>query len=232
VVGHIKLHRSIINWEWFDDEKTLKLFLYLLIKASWKNKKWKGMTVLRGELFCSIESLANGANLSIQEVRSRLINMQTSGEITRRSTNKYTVITICNYDDYQAVEIEDNKQPNKPTTNQQQHLKKENKEKKEEGLQKVIDVYIKMKADSTDEVYRSFVDFILGENPTGEPLDACLSFVKPYIKEGEFKKLINDFPKQLIKDKLLAINNDTVVTKKRRILSSTLINWCKREQTK
>ena len=32
--GYIQIHRKILEWEWFDDHNTFRLFMYLLLKAT------------------------------------------------------------------------------------------------------------------------------------------------------------------------------------------------------
>lgn len=102
--GWIKLHRSITDWEWFVDADTLKLFLFLLLTANYEEKKWKGTTIQRGQLVTSLPVLASSLNMSVKKIRVRLKRLADSGTITTEWTNKYSVITICNYDSYQDGE--------------------------------------------------------------------------------------------------------------------------------
>lgn len=102
--GWIKLHRSITDWEWFADAETLKLFLYLLLTANYEEKKWKGITIQRGQLVTSLPVLASSLNMSVKKIRVRLKRLADSGTIITEWTNKYSVITICNYDSYQDGE--------------------------------------------------------------------------------------------------------------------------------
>ena len=37
----IKLNRKIVNWEWYQDIATFKLFIHCLIKANWKDAKFE-----------------------------------------------------------------------------------------------------------------------------------------------------------------------------------------------
>lgn len=99
--GWIKLHRNIINWEWFDDAETFKLFVYLLLKANHEPKKWMGITVNKGEFVTSLSTLSSDLNMSIKKIRTRLDKLSQSGEIDIERAHKYTTITICNYESYQ-----------------------------------------------------------------------------------------------------------------------------------
>lgn len=134
--GYIKLHRSLLDWEWWSDINTTRLFMYLLIAANYKPKKWQGKTIKRGQLVTSVAALSEATGLSIQEVRTALNHLKSTREITIKSTNKYTLVTVENYSKYQDVPDESNKQnntpPNNPATINQQQLKNVKKDKNKE----------------------------------------------------------------------------------------------------
>lgn len=112
----IKLNRKILDWEWYKDANTFKLFIHLLLTANVKDKKWQGIIVKRGELITSVKSLTQQTGLTTFQVRRALDNLITANTATKKTTNKYTVISILNYEKYQAY----SKQDNKRTTNEQQ----------------------------------------------------------------------------------------------------------------
>lgn len=112
--GWIKLHRSIMDWEWFADAETLKLFLYLLLTANYEEKRWKDITIQRGQLVISTEELAQRLKSTRQKIRTQLKRLETSGTIALQATNKFTLVTICNYDNYQ-----ESSEAEQPTDNQQ-----------------------------------------------------------------------------------------------------------------
>lgn len=122
--GWIKIHRKMIDWEWYDDNNTKVLFIHLLLTANHKEKKWKGQTILRGQKLTSLEHLAEETSLSVQQVRTSLKKLKSTNEITIKSTSKNTLITIEKYSSYQDKDDEDNKQNNtqnnKQITNEQQ----------------------------------------------------------------------------------------------------------------
>jgi hypothetical protein len=37
--GWIKIHRSILEWEWYEDTNTFRLFMHLILKANHKDRK-------------------------------------------------------------------------------------------------------------------------------------------------------------------------------------------------
>ena len=50
--GHVILHRKILGWEWYMDINTCRLFIHMLLKANWKDGKFRGTTVPRGSFVC------------------------------------------------------------------------------------------------------------------------------------------------------------------------------------
>lgn len=132
--GYVKMYRKILDWEWFKDAKTLQLFVCLLALSSFKDSKWQGKEIKKGELICSVGSLSKYTGLSAQSVRTSLNKLKSTNEITIKTTNKYTVVSIVKYSIYQSNDEEltnkttseltnEQQTTNKQTTNNQQHRK-------------------------------------------------------------------------------------------------------------
>jgi hypothetical protein len=132
--GWIKLHRKFLDWEWYTVDEMVKLFIHLLLSANHEDNTWRGIKIERGQLVTGINSLHEKTKIPIQTLRTCLSRLEKTGEINKQSTNKYTIITICNYNSYQVYETTTNKQPNKRVTNNQQttNYKQECKERKED----------------------------------------------------------------------------------------------------
>ena len=128
--GWVKLWRNILDWEWFDDSAMYKFYSCLFVMDNHEDTNWHGITIYRGQLLTSREKLANRLHFTEQQVRTMLSKLQKTQEISCNSTNKYTIITICNYDKYQngdRVEQPTNNQQitNKQPTNNQQITNKQ-----------------------------------------------------------------------------------------------------------
>ena len=118
----IKVYRKFTDWEWYSDVTTKAVFLHLLLTANYKPTKWKGEIIGAGEVVISRKRLSQKLGISEQQVRTALCKLEESGTINRNPTNRYTVIRIVNYCDYQpAHQPTDNQQneKNQPTDNQQ-----------------------------------------------------------------------------------------------------------------
>ena len=100
--GRIDLHRSLTKWRWYKNGNTMRLFIHLLLTANWKDDGFEQITVRRGQRVASRRGLAEETGMTEREIRTALNHLISTGEVTSKSYTKYTVITIENYDRYQA----------------------------------------------------------------------------------------------------------------------------------
>ncbi len=131
--GWIKLHRRFLSWEWFTKPDMVSLFVYLLLSANREDNEWRGVLIKRGQLLTSVASLSANTGISVQTVRNNLNRMKSTNEITIKSTNKYSIITICNYERYQIADAlceQTNEQTNEHSINKQPNNKQEYKKKR------------------------------------------------------------------------------------------------------
>ena len=134
----------MLTWEWYDDPPTKDVYLHLILTASISPSIWHGIEIPRGSLVSSYRKIAKQTGLTIQQARTAISHLETTGEITRSAHSKFTVFTLNNYDKFQEVtqkstsKLPKNQQanPNQPTSNQQQN-KKDKKDKKEENISAV-----------------------------------------------------------------------------------------------
>lgn len=131
----IKIFRELLQWEWFEKAEMVQLFIYLLLKASCEDKQWQGITVKRGQLVTSNGSMRRDLKLSEQQIRTCIKRLISTGEITYQSTNRYVIITICNYDKYQenksTANEPINEQDNTLPTNEQRAINEQTTTSKE-----------------------------------------------------------------------------------------------------
>ena len=119
--GWIKLHRKILDWEWYSDINTKVVFLHLLLSANHEDRKWKGIVIEKGQILTSQNILADTLGLSRREVRVALDHLEMTNEIAISATKRYSVITITNYASYQMIDDEQRptEQPTKRPSNGQ-----------------------------------------------------------------------------------------------------------------
>ena len=101
--GWIKLHRKILEWEWYTDNPTKILFIHLLLTCSNQSRVWKGIELKAGEIITSISKLKNETCLTTKQLRRSLKKLEKTLEMGKQTTNKYTKITLLNYADYNSL---------------------------------------------------------------------------------------------------------------------------------
>ncbi len=97
--GFIMLPRSILNWQWYDEPITMRVFLHLLLTANYLDRMWHGIEVKRGQRVCTYAGLSSELKLSVQQIRTAVTHLETSGELSRTTTSRYSLVTINNYNE-------------------------------------------------------------------------------------------------------------------------------------
>ena len=123
--GFITLHRKIVDWEWYSDANVFRVFTHLILTANWVPKHWKGVPVNRGQKVTSIQHIAEETGLTQQCVRTAIKKLKLTGELTTKSTNKYTLVTLTNYEFYQDKEKQLTSKLTSEVTNEQQTTNKQ-----------------------------------------------------------------------------------------------------------
>jgi len=105
--GWIRLDRGIQeNFLWQEPE-ALKLWLYLLMAASLTDKatafNGKMLTIKRGQLVFGLNAASARLNISVRRLRKYLNWFETDDMIDKQITNKFSIISITNYAQYQDV---------------------------------------------------------------------------------------------------------------------------------
>lgn len=137
--GYVKLHRQLLEWEWFADSATVHVLTYLMITANWKEAKWMGITIPPGGTVTSREKIAAHTGLSEKQVRLALDKLEKGRVIERDRAGKGQLVTLVNWAKYQGDEHEQGRQrashraDGGPTKGQQSGRKRAAIEEGQEG---------------------------------------------------------------------------------------------------
>ena len=104
----IKLYRKICDWGWYHEPNMVHLYVYFMLKAKLvinndsRREAWQLNSTLR--------LLTKATGISEKSIRTCLARLQRTGEISYLPgvAHKQSVITLCNYDSYQAAKISTN----------------------------------------------------------------------------------------------------------------------------
>lgn len=102
--GYIKLHRQIIEWEWYKNIPVKILFLHCLLRANHADKKWQGIMIKKGSFITSLDNLAFETGLTKRQVRTALDKLKMTHEVTHKTTHQYSLIIVNNWDKFQLFD--------------------------------------------------------------------------------------------------------------------------------
>lgn len=169
--GWIKLHRKILEWEWYSEPNTFRVFLHLMLKANHKDKRFKGIELKKGSVVTSRDILATETGLSVRQVRTSLDKLKSTNEVTIKTNTKGTIIQLVNYDKYQ---LETNETTNERPTSDQQMTTNNNEKKEKKNIysfynsliengfdeqlsREWMEVRKQLKAVNTETAFKSFI---------------------------------------------------------------------------
>ena len=143
--NYILKHRKILKNPIYKKPLVAHLFDYCLMMANYAEKKmiWnnKEMIIERGSFITGRKIIADETGLSEQNVRSGLHTLYMMGMLqksTTKSTNRFTYLTVCKYNDYQIIKDEANQETNQPATSSQPQLRRIRKKR----MKRRIRIYI------------------------------------------------------------------------------------------
>lgn len=106
--GYISLHRQILENPLSNKPNYLAVWIYLLLKANYKQKKiiWNNETIelKPGQFIGSILQISSHFSLSTGTITYILDYFEKEGMLKRTSNKRFTLFEILNYHKYQKVE--------------------------------------------------------------------------------------------------------------------------------
>lgn len=121
--GYVKIHRSITEWEWYNDANTVRVFLHLLFTANFVESEFKGEKIMPGQCVVSLDGLAKTLGLTKQQVRTTLCHLQSTREITQVKRPFGSIISIENWGRYQGNQHKNHTQINTESNTIKRNIK-------------------------------------------------------------------------------------------------------------
>lgn len=193
--GYIKLYRKMTKWGWYKDNNTKCVFLHLLFMACYEPCFYRNHFLETGQIATTLKEISEGTGISVQSIRTSLNRLKSTNEITINSTNKFSIITLLNYSDYQG----DNKPSNNQLTNNQQTTNKQltnasyNKEIKE--IKKNKEVKKVLLLSSPDLPFGGKVE-------SSERIEQKRNVVPQFDVDFHFKRITERYGKESTKEKI------------------------------
>lgn len=231
--GYVKLHRQIFKWKHYCDPVTFRVFIHLLLNCNFAPTNYNGIELQPGQTITSIRKLAAELKLSERQIRTSFERLLATHEMTHFPTHRYTIITICKWEEYQPTDS--------PERHTERHTKRQHNkniyiniedraqfyEAEINGAEAVLNSY--KQTDLLSDVdyisdYKKMVDLI-------KTLDSVLRIEKQ-ISFEKFIPISNEAIKRNVKlsEKLETMENRQYPEKKGyKDLARTLTAWVKRE---
>jgi hypothetical protein len=146
--GYIKLWRKIFDSGIHQEPVTFTMWIWILCNVTRKPLNYivRGQCIKlnTGELIIGRKKLSKELRVSEQSVRTCLHHLETWGNITIRPTNRFSIISVINWDIYQETENTINQQinqevtSNQPASNQQVTTKQEVKKLRNKRINTIL----------------------------------------------------------------------------------------------
>ncbi len=125
--GYVKLWRKSNDAGWIKNHKLWAFWTWCLMKATHKEfDAIVGLQVIHlmpGQFIFGLKKASVETGLTIREIRTILEFLKKAGNLTIKTTNKFSIISIINWPIYQSMESENDTQNDKPLANKGQHTR-------------------------------------------------------------------------------------------------------------
>lgn len=148
--GWLKLYRSILDSAVFQDAEVLKVWIWLLCNVAFEQHDTicygKVIHLKPGQIATGRKKIAQCTDLNETKVYRALTAIKSLGNIEIKATNKYSIITVVNWDKYQdenGKRTSNEQQTNsKTTTYEQQDDSKRTQHKNGKNGKKEKNIYM------------------------------------------------------------------------------------------
>lgn len=128
-MGFVKLSNSLPDWAWYYDNNTLAVYIRLLMGAVWQDTGYQNVILKRGQAAATIPKIAAQSGLTIQQTRTVLNRLKSTGKITVENTSKFSIITLIDYN----CDVETNSRSNSLSTDEQHTINRQSTDEQQAG---------------------------------------------------------------------------------------------------
>ncbi len=125
--GYVKLYRKSLDAGWIRNHKLWALWTYCLLKATHREFDaiigLQSVHLMPGQFIFGRKKASSETGLTEREIRTLLAFLIKSKNLTSKTTNKFSLITIVNWDIYQSNDIENDQQNDQQVTSRRPHTR-------------------------------------------------------------------------------------------------------------
>lgn len=142
--GWIKLHRKLLDNPIMKKPELLQLFMYCLLRANHEPETIifgeKEVQIKRGSFLTGRYSLEADLGCKAITLYKRLQKLKNLDFVTLNSNNKFTVVTVVNWELYQSAEEESNSKSNNKITSKEHQSNTNKNDKNDKNDKKLKDI--------------------------------------------------------------------------------------------
>lgn len=144
--GYIKLHRSLLDSQAFQNKDLLKVWIWCLLRANYKErwvsiKTGKGFSevhVMPGQFIYGRDSASLQLRMKPSSVHDRMKKLAKMQNIVIQPDRQYSIITVVNWEGYQGKDDDEQQSTQQPSNRQptgnQQASDTDKKDKKDKNI--------------------------------------------------------------------------------------------------
>ena len=125
--GYVKLWRKSLDAGWIKNHGLWAFWTYCLMKATWTEYdaivRLQVIHLMPGQFIFGRKKAAAETGLTEREIRTIIGFLKKAGNLTIKTTNKFSIITIVNWDIYQGNDIENDHQNDQQATSKRPHTR-------------------------------------------------------------------------------------------------------------
>jgi len=183
--GYVRLWRKSLDAGWIKNHKLWAFWTWCLLKASHKGVYiivgYQKVNLLPGQFVFGRKKASKETGLTEREIRTIIDFLKTSGNLTIKSTNKFSIITIVNWRTYQADEVDNDQQNDQPPTS-----------KRPQTITKEYNIF------SSDSVEVRLAEFLLGKIISRNPKFKKPKNIQSWAKQIDYMiRLDNRTPEEI-----------------------------------
>ena len=100
----VKLFYDILDWGWYSDTNTFRVFMHILLKANYQETEYKGHKIPAGSCVFGRKAWAEELGMTERQIRTAIDHLKATNEIAIKTTNRFSIISLVKWDFWQIKE--------------------------------------------------------------------------------------------------------------------------------
>lgn len=101
--GFVKISRKLAESDLMRNPVSLSVFLFILLRANYRDGEYNGVPILRGEAVITYPLLATACGITISQARTAIKNLILTGRIAVKKYPKFSVVSVIKYNAFQNI---------------------------------------------------------------------------------------------------------------------------------